>query len=81
MLFLILLDAIIYKVLMNSEVDMGDIATQLKLYNMSGIFFTLATISNAEFFLIMGIIVAIIYCYDFEEQTIKNIFVKGYSKT
>ena len=80
MIFLILLDAIIYKVLMNSEVDIGDLATQLKLYNMSGIFFTLATISNADFFLIMGIIVAIIYCYDFEEQTVKNVFVKGYSR-
>lgn len=81
MLCMIFLAAIVYKVLMASSVsiDMGDFMTDLN--NVDAIFFTLTTISNADFFIVLGIVVAITFCFDFEEHTIRNIFAKGYSRT
>ena len=79
MLSLILLSAIVYKVLMSTSIDMGDFVTDLN--NIDGIFFTLTTLSNADFFIILGIVVAITFCFDFEEHTIRNIFARGYSRT
>ena len=78
MLGLILMSAIIYKVLMVSNIDLGDFVTDIN--NVDGIFFTLTIISNADLFIILGIVIAITYCFDFDEQTIKNIFARGYSR-
>ena len=79
MLALVLLSAVAYKIMMASSISLGDIAPELS--DVTGIFFTLTTLSNADFFIILGIVVAITYCYDYEEHTVKNIFAKGYSRT
>lgn len=78
MLVLILMSAIVYKVLMASAMDLGDLVTDMN--NIDGIFFTLTTLSSADFLIIMGIVIAITFCYDFEEQTIKNIISRGYNR-
>ena len=78
MLGLILLSAVAYKIILVSAVDMGDFADIMLDLNATK--FTLMTISNANFLIIMGIVIAISYCYDFEEQTVKNIFARGYSR-
>lgn len=79
MLTLALFAAITYKIMIASGINLGDMAPELS--NVNGIFFTLTTLSNVDFFIIWGIVIAITYCYDFEEHTIKNIFAKGYSRT
>lgn len=79
MLALILMSAITYKILMASGMNLGDLPIDLSA--VDGIFFTLTTLSNADFFIIIGIVIAITYCFDSEEHTIKNVFARGYSRS
>ena len=79
MLGFILLSAVAYKILIASAIDLGEVGAQFN--NIDVISFTLTTLSNANFFIILGIIAAITFCFDFEEGTIKNIIARGYSRT
>ncbi|WP_310604197.1 ABC transporter permease [Anaerosporobacter sp.] len=74
MVVLLFLSAITSKVLCNASTEF---AAQ---YNGSGIVSMIGAISNSNFLLIAGIFVALSVCDDYEQQTIKNIYSKGYSK-
>lgn len=43
--------------------------------------FVISAITQSQFLLISGIFISIIVCDDFEQQTIKSIISKGYSRT
>lgn len=46
----------------------------------SGIISMIGAVSSSSFLLIAGIFVAILACEDYEQETIKNIFSRGYSR-
>lgn len=50
-------------------------------YNGSGITAMIGAISNCSFLLIAGIFVALFVCDDYEQQIIKNIYSRGYSRS
>ena len=48
--------------------------------NLSGLDSLLTAITSANFFMISGIFVALMVCNDYDNQTIKNIYSRGFSK-
>lgn len=50
-------------------------------YNGTGMASALGAISGCSFLLIAGIFTALFVCEDYEQQTVKNIFSKGYSRS
>lgn len=48
---------------------------------VSSIDFVVGAVSNCSFLLIAGIFTALFVCDDYEQQTIKNIYSKGYSRS
>lgn len=46
----------------------------------SGVDMAVNAVNNSSFILIAGIFVAIVVCDDYEQQTIKNIYARGYSR-
>ncbi len=75
MVVLLFVSAITSKALCNAS---SEFAAQ---YNGSGIAAMISAISNCSFLLIAGIFVALFVCDDYEQQTIKNIYSKGYSRS
>lgn len=72
MIILLFLSTMTSKALCNAS---AEFAAQ---YNGSGITAVIGAISNCSFLLIAGIFVALFVCDDYEQQTIKNIYSKGY---
>lgn len=75
MIILLFLSAVTLKVL--SEADAGPAARQSE----AGISFVITAISNCSFLMIAGIFAALFICDDYEQQTIKNFYSRGYTKT
>lgn len=48
---------------------------------ISGAYFLLGAISNADFTIICGIFIALFTCTDYSWQTIKNVYSRGYSRS
>ena len=71
---LLFLSALTTKVFLNESPDM---AGQL---NASGIGNLVTAIGNCSFLLIVGIFTALTVCEDYEQQTVKTIFARGYSR-
>ena len=49
--------------------------------NLSGLSALLSAITSANFVMISGIFIALFVCTDHDNQTIKNIYSRGFSKT
>lgn len=75
---MLILVAVALKITQSRFSDVEMLAPYLK--NLSGFNFMLNAVTNSYYLLIIGIITAITYCADFEEQTVKNIFSRGYSR-
>lgn len=75
MVVLLFLSTMTSKALCNAS---AEFAAQ---YNGSGIAAMISAISNCSFLLIAGIFVALFVCDDYEQQIIKNIYSKGYSRS
>ena len=73
MIALLFLSAITSKALSNANIE---IAVQYS----SGITAAVQAISNGSFLLIAGIFTALFVCDDYEQQTIKTMYSKGYSR-
>lgn len=77
-LAMLLISAITFKIASNFNISDPEISA---LLNPDGIKFFLMSIDSGNFTIILAITIAITYCYDFEEGTIKNIFARGYSRS
>lgn len=76
---MLVLVAVALKITQSRFSDVEAFAPYLK--DLSGFNFMLSAVSNSYYLLVIGIITAITYCADFEEQTVKNIFSRGYSRS
>ncbi len=76
-----LLTAVMVKVLISMG-STASTAAQLQQYNsITGFDFGLAAVDGSSFVTLVGIIIALAVCDDFEQRTIKTIFARGYSRT
>ena len=83
---LMLVSVLITAVTLNL-IDMSSIEDQLSELDQAsinlaknGVDFMLSAVSNASYLTIVGVFVAIFVCSDFDEQTIKNVYAKGYTR-
>lgn len=76
-----LLTAVMIKVMISMG-STASTAAQLKTYkNITAFDFGLSAIEGSSFITIMGIVIALAVCNDFEQRTVKTIFARGYSHT
>ena len=75
MIGLLFLSALTTKVLMNLSPELSSQAGASGITSMTG------AVSSSSFVLITGIFVALAACEDYEQQTIKNIYARGYTRT
>lgn len=65
-----------------TENALTDINAEFNIqHTSSNINTALNALSNSSFFIIAGIFTALLVCDDYEQQTIKNIYTRGYSRT
>lgn len=74
MVALLFLSALTTNVLLNGNPDAAD------QMNVSGIANSITAVGNCSFLLIAGIFTALTVCDDYEQQTVKTIFARGYSR-
>lgn len=75
MIVLLFFSAVTTKMLTNADADFAAQTT------MSGIASAVSAVSGCSFLLIAGIFAALFVCDDYEQQTIKNFYSRGYTKT
>ena len=61
--------------------SIADANPELITENLSGLSALLSAVTSANFVMISGIFIAIFVCTDYDNQTIKNIYSRGFSKT
>ena len=77
-----LLTAIMIKVMISMGAGNGSTAAQIQMYkNITAFDFALSSLDGSSFVTLVGIIIALAVCDDFEQRTIKTIFARGYSRT
>ncbi len=77
MLTLLVLSALVTRLLLGFAASLSE---DLSALAITGADFLLDTLNSCSFVLIISIFTALTVCGDFEQQTIKNIYAKGYSR-
>lgn len=79
MLGMLLLSAVMYKMIMDSS-TIGNSLQSVGVYLQTGVTFGLSTIDNSYFVTLIGIVIALAVCDDYEQHTLKNIYARGYTR-
>ena len=79
MLGMLLLSAVMYKMIMDTE-TIGNSLQSVGVYLQTGVTFGLSTIDNSYFVTLIGIVIALAVCDDYEQHTLKNIYARGYTR-
>lgn len=83
MLGMLLMTAVLLNALQNfkmSEMDADGVSISVSMGESSTADFVLAALSNASFVTIVGIFAVLFVCTDHEQQTLKNMIARGYSR-
>lgn len=76
---MLMLSGLLYKVVIDTvgPVDMG---SMMSIPYFDSVSFALMSMDNSSFVMIMGVVIALMVCDDFEQRTVKIIFARGYSR-
>ena len=78
-LVMLALSGLLYKVILDTAEGLN-MGAFMSISSFNSVSFALMGMDNSSFIMIMGVVIALMVCDDYEQHTVKIIFARGYSR-